>query len=101
MPLRPEASFEISSRLGAGQQDKAYERGARGGINIDPAVVIEDRAFHDGEAKPHAARLGRAERRKNLVSQFSVDAFPVVLDGNDNATALFALAKRFCRYGAA
>src|ERR1700704_5255417 len=99
MPLRLGAKIEISSALGAGRQDNAYERAARGGIDIDPAVVIEDGAFHDGEAKPHAARLCRAERRKNLVSQFGVDAFPVVLDGNDNAIALFALAKRFRRQG--
>src|SRR6266446_10364367 len=98
MPLRLGGKSEISSALGTGRQDDADERAARGGIDIDPAVVIEDGAFHDGEAKPHTAWLGRAERRKNLVSQFGVDAFPVVLDGHDNAAAaLFALAKRFRR----
>ena len=64
----------------------------RVGINIDPAVVIEDGAFHNRQAQTHAARFGRAERGENL--SFRSAEIPLPLSCTVTTTPLVCLPSR-------
>src|SRR3954449_2955387 len=97
------ASFATSSEAGGEEcSDTAFDRQGnahggpmRPGIDVYPAVVIENGTLNDRQSEAHPARFSGAKWREDLVAQIGINTFAVIVNADHDLTRAVAVAHRF------